>query len=915
MDRLYRAVTGHPWIVIAFVAAITVGFGVFAMRVRIDSSVEALLDHDDPETRYYDEVKETFGTEEVDVVALVTDDVFTPATLTKIKDLSDRLLKIRGVADVTSLATVRRLTVTPEGSVDTSPLMEAVPDDAAGIARLKQLVYENPLFVNNLVGTDGTAAALAITYDEMSDAAFAASGIHAQVERLVAEAQGPERLYLTGTPTLKTKAAVLMKDDLLTFMPLIAVVVTVVLLVSFRTLRGVLLPLATIGTGMVWTLGFMGYLDAPISIGTLVLPPLVMAVGSAYATHIVSRYYEEGESHDSPAEVAFRIIRHLGLPVFVTAFTTVLGFASLLTYHLTAIRHLGTFSVFGVSALFTLALFFTSAVLALLARPRTRPAATEAEAPWLRAILDATAHFDVRHRRAIIVVSVIMLVVFGAGVPSVRVETDFVSYFPEGSPVREASRVITERLGGSMPFLVVIDGPEENAITRLDALQRIAALQDFIARLPGVDQTTSIVDYVKLLHRVFHDNDPAYYGLPDTNAAVQQYLLLLDPSIIATVVSGDYARAAIIVRSHISGSTALAETVAKIRRFAADAFPVEFSVHPTGTAVLLNRTSDDLSQGQMQSLALAMAVVFSIMSLMFLSFRFGLVAMVPNLIPIVIFFGLLGWTDTPLSISTVVIASIALGLGVDEAIHLMSEFNHAIHDNPDQERAVLIAMQTVGPPVIYTTGALFFGFLVPAWSNFVPVRQFGILSSLNVATSLLADLLLLPALLVTTRFVTLWDVLAIKLGGAPHETIPLFHGLRPGQARVAALMGVLRTVEPGQKIVGRGEPGDSMYVLIRGRAEARNTIDGRVVVLASMERGDVIGEMGLLRKQPRSADVVALEPTELLVVNDRFLRVLRQRFPRIASTVFFNLTHILSNRLERADEQLLARAADPARAH
>jgi hypothetical protein len=308
-------------------------------------------------------------------------------------------------------------------------------------------------------------------------------------------------------------------------------------------------------------------------------------------------------------------------------------------------------------------------------------------------------------------------------------------------------------------------------------------------------------------------------------------------------------------------------------------------------------------------------VVFAVLSVQFLSPRFGLVAMVPNVIPIVVFFGLLGWCGISLSLATAMIASISLGIGVDEAVHLLAEFNHHVRKNADQKEAVLAAMRTVGPPVVYNTAALVFGFLVLYWSNFIPLRQFGVLSALTVLISLVADLVLLPVVLVSTRFVTLWDVLGLRLGGAPHEQIPLFRGLTASQARVAALMGVLKNVEAGEAIVREGEAAEEMYVLVTGTAEARKTVNGRSAVLGRIDRGGVFGEMGLLRRRERTADVVALEPSELLVVDERFLRVLRKRYPRIASTVLFNLTQMLSDRLEDSQRQRLGEPAAVAMAN
>jgi predicted RND superfamily exporter protein len=904
VDRISRTIVRCRRIGIVLVAAITAVLGYFAAQVRIDSSVESLIDPADPAYRYYDEAEDIFGSEEIDVVAVVADDVFTPATLRKIDTLSERLRKVRGVDTVTSLATARNISATPDGDIDLSPLMETVPADPAEIARLKAAVYAIPMFVDNLVSSDGTAAAVVITYDDMPDAEFAVSGIHEEVARIVADAQGPERLYLMGIPTLKVTSAHLMHQDTRRFAPLTLVVIALVLFVAFRSVRGVLLPVVTTGIGIVWTVGLMGYFGIPIDIGTLVLPSLLITVGSAYATHIVSRYYEECHTGGSAAEIAQRVVRHLGAPVLVTAATTVFGFASLIVYRINAIRHLGVFSVVGITALFLLALVFTTALLATMRTPRGTTASPTGDSRLAR-LLEGLGRFDIRHRKAVIAGSFVVLVGFAWGVQYVRVDTSYLRYFPEDSAIRQANRIIGERLSGTETFLVAVDGPKADAITRLDTLQRIAALQDFITRLPGVDKVTSIADYVKVLHRVFHDNDPAYFALPETDAAVQQYLLLLEPEVTAHVVNDDFSRGALLVRCQIPGSTELAAVIAKITRFAADVFPAEFTVRPTGTAVLLNRTADDLARGQLQSVLAAVAIVFAVLSIHFLSVRYGLVAMVPNLIPIVIFFGVLGWAGVSLSLSTAIIACIAVGIGVDEAVHLLSEFNHQVRRDPDQERAVLAAMRSVGPPVVYTTVALFLGFLVPALSSFVPVRQFAVLSAINVVPSLLGDLVLLPALLVTARFVTLWDVLSVKLGGAPQETIPLFHGLRPSQARIAALMGVLKTVGRGEKIVARGEPGNEMYVVIKGTAEARTVANGRAIVLGRMERGDVIGEMGLVRGRPRTADVVGLEDTELLVVDASFLRSLRRRYPRIASTVFFNLTHILSDRLEKTDTQVL----------
>jgi hypothetical protein len=905
LDRFAGRIVGHPRLVLFIVGLITAVFAAGLLRLRIDSSAGTLVDRESPAWAYYEEVRATFGSDETDVVALVVDDVFNARTLAKIDALTTRLLRLDGVADVDSLATSRNLAATPDGEIDRSPVMATVPTEPADIERLRATVHANPLLYGTLVSEGDGAAAIFITYDEMPDQEMVASGIHDRVTELLSEFEGPEQVLFSGVPRLKVEASELILDDILVLGPLSFVVVSVVLFLAFRSWRGTLLPAITTGAGTIWTIGLMGYMDSSINIITLSLPTFLLAIGNAYSTHIVARHHDELRLDGDPVGAARRTIAQIGTPVLVTALTTVLGFGALLAYHIEAIRNLGIFAVFGISSLFLLALTLTPALLSLMPAPPPSPGTSRVDA-WLERSLEGIGRFSIDHRAAVGAGALVIIALFAWGARSVEVETTYLTYFPKDDPVRRSVEAVNEHLGlGDAAFFVAIDGPETDSITQLSTLHRIAALQDYIERMPQVKSTASIVDYVKLLHRTLHDNDPAYYGLPDTDAAVSQYMLLLDPETLGDVLSGDSSRAVILVRSNIHVSRTMNEVVGRIEQFAAGMFPPPFAVQATGTRVVLDRTADDLASGQVGSLVAAMAIVFVVLTLQFLSPRFGLVAMGPNLVPIVIFFGVLGWSHTPLGMATAMIASVALGIGVDEAVHLLADFNHHVRKTADQRGAVLAALRGVGPPLIYNTASLMFGMLTLLASNFVPLQQFGLFTALNVVLSLLTDLILLPAILVSTRFVTLWDVLSLKLGGAPQEEIPLFHGLSKSQARVAVLMGVLKDVDPGTKIAEQGAPSQEMYVLIRGRASIERIVEGRVAVRREIGRGDVVGEMGLVRRRPRTADVTALEDCELLVVDERFLATLRERYPKIAATVLFNLTHILSDRLDSAERTLV----------
>jgi uncharacterized protein len=251
-----------------------------------------------------------------------------------------------------------------------------------------------------------------------------------------------------------------------------------------------------------------------------------------------------------------------------------------------------------------------------------------------------------------------------------------------------------------------------------------------------------------------------------------------------------------------------------------------------------------------------------------------------------------------LSLTTNMIASIVLGLAVDDTIHIMSRLSAEVRATADQEEALLRSLGTVGKPTLYYSLLVFLGFLSLSLSTFVPIQEFGVLSATTIFAGVVAELVLLPALLATTPIVTLWHVLSLKLGRDPHKTITLFAGLRPFQAKIVTLMGELKSFRRGQPILRQGEMGDEMYVLINGTADVFIHSSGQRRYVRKLGRGDVFGEMGLIRRHERTADVIAVEDVEVLAVNEHFLARIKRRYPRIATEIFFNISKILSDRLE-----------------
>ncbi|MGH7787317.1 MAG: MMPL family transporter, partial [Candidatus Binatia bacterium] len=727
-----------------------------------------------------------------------------------------------------------------------------------------------------------------------------ASDAEGQIRRAVAAAGPASAFAVTGVQTLKVNGARLMEQDLLRFVPLSLLVVLAVLVLEFRTVRGVLLPLACVIIGTLWTTGIMVLCGSAITMGTLVLPPLLMAIGIAYAIHVLSRYYNELRPDRPRAAVVAAMLAHVRLPVAVAWLTTVVSCATLMWNPIHAIRDFGIYSCVGITAIFIVTLLFVPAALLLLPAARRMPRSAE-QGGRIASAVGAVGRWAVSHRAVVLLGGVALCGLSLWGAARIRVETDYLEFFDPDSIFRRDHERIAAALGGGLPIFIAVDGDGPGSVTQLETLAAIRDLQAFVAEQPGIDGSLSLADYIALVQGGL--NPDRGRGLPESQSEIDQLLAFVNPTDIAPVAARDFGRANIVVRSRLSGSAEVSAFARRVEDYARSRFRRGLAVRVTGSLVVLNRSADDLARGQVAGLWQVLLALFILMSLIFLSLRAGLLSLVPNVVPIIVLFGLMGWLGITLNIATSMIAVIAIGIAVDDTIHYFSEFNVQLRATGDQQQAILNVVQTVGRPIVYSALALSAGFAVVCLSSFQPIRHFGLLASATMAVGLIAELLITPALVMTTTIITIWDLLFVKIGPEPERQIPLFAGLRPFQAKIVVLMARLAAAPPGGLITQRGELKAELYVLLNGRVEIRPRAGEPSI--RSLGRGDVIGEMGLVRQRPRSADTVAVEPTEYLVLDGGFLTRLRRRHPRIAATVFLNLTRILSDRLESTTDQLV----------
>jgi predicted RND superfamily exporter protein len=865
------------------------------LHLKIDPSANRLIADDQPSKMFYDKTRRIFGSDETLIITIMVPDVFTPEAFDTVVRMTRRIAEIRGVREVLSLANAVDIRSVDDG-LDISPFASGLEDGSATLADIRKRVLGNPLYAGNLVSRDGDASALVVYFNDISDFEYMRGGIHEQITRIIEEERGNSDIYITGTPYFKVAMAESLIRDLLWTPPLITVILVIVLVVAYRSMIGVVAPLLTVGAGVILTLGTISALGHSLSMISVLVPPLLMILGFSYAVHVTSEYHQLRKQPDSGIPIIKQALQHMALPVALTGLTTIAGFVALMANPIDAVQEFGVFAAIGVVYVSVLSITFTPALLKVLDRKPRVPVEQEAHGSrGFDRFVERIALFDLKHRNVIFVISAILFMLALAGMTRIHVSTESITNFAPDSGVRRGFDIVNEKLGGANNFYIVLEGSHRDAFKEPANLKQLQELQAWLQEQPEIGGTLSIADYLMLVYQAFNDNDPAFHAIPDNKRLITQLLFLSASEDLDRIVDSRYQITNLVVRSRVINSDRMNNLISRIQGRLAE-LPEQLQATVTGNPVLISETLTNIIVGQARSVVLALVFVYLILAVMFMSQRIGFVALLPNILPVAVYFGSLGFFGISLNPSTSLIAPMVLGIAIDDTIHYFSRFNREVHLHANDRKATLLAMKAVGRPVTFTSVGLCLGFLVLMNSELRMQAQVGIMASYALAIAWLCDFMLTPALCATVRFTTLWDALTLDLGENPQDSIPLLKGLRASQARIVALMGRVISVPQGKRLIRDGDDGKEMYVVIEGRLRA--SIAGKTgpVNIATHGRGDVVGEAGLFYEK-RTADVDVIEDSRLLCLTQNNLDRLSRRYPYIANKVFRNLNKVLATRL------------------
>ncbi|MDJ0849485.1 MAG: MMPL family transporter [Myxococcota bacterium] len=722
------------------------------LRVVLDASEEPLMVRGDPARDVYDHAVRTFGGDDTYVVAMQTEDVFTPDHLAALRRVAEEVLGLPGVRRAESLADIHAYRYdAAEDRLEITRLVRDIPTQPQELADLRRRALTDPIYPKLVVSKDGRTAAINIYLRRMSDRQFVEQRLDERIRAIAAQEAAPERrFWFTGRPHIKSRTHRVMVADLVRLIPLSVVVAAVVVFALTASPRGVLLPLGACLTAVLWTFGLLAALDVPLNLITLVLGPTLIALGGLYGVHVIGRYDVEFVSAAGPREAALGTLDYCWLPVVLAGFTTCVGFGALMLADVQATRELGLFALFGVACLTLVSISGVPAALALLPLPASaaRPPARAA----IEHLLEAAAKLAARRPGRVLAAWALLAGGAALALPRIVIDTDYLTYFDRSSPVRVHFTAVDRLLIGPVPLYVTFSGEKEAAFRDPEALRALERIQRRIDALPGVSGSLSMVDILRKLNRYMERDDPAEERIPDSAGAVSDLVFLVPKDQMRRFASSNHGAANILVRTGRQGSRAIRELEARIREVLAGEDALSgLEAQVTGNAVVLNRSADHVAGDQLMSVGFAAITILVLISGVFRSLRVGLLAMVPNGVPVLVFFGLLGAGVAPLSLPTGLIGCVALGVAIDDTMHLLVSYRRSRQDGDPPERAVAVTLHRVGRPVLVTSIMLVAGFLTVTLSGFATIRQFGALTALTMAICLATDLLLLPALLVRTR--------------------------------------------------------------------------------------------------------------------------------------------------------------------
>lgn len=750
-QRLTEWSITHPRRTIWLTLGIAVVFGVWLPRMRTDTDPKNMLPATSDVRVFNDQVDQWFGLhKDTIVVGIVREGgIFERQTLETVTRVTAAVAGLHGVvsADVTSLSTADNVVV-DDGTLRAEPLLPRVPEAPDQLDRLRRSLMDNTMVVGRLVSQDGTATAIYVPLESGANG----KAIADQIRDILGHEDARDlRFFVAGDPVARDTFGTEMFRQMAVFAPLAGMVMLIALYLMFHSL---LLSFCIMAVAMLASLCSMGLLVAvgqPIHIMSSMMPVFLMAIATD-SIHIFNEFYFRLRETPDRRRAVLDTMLAVGAPVQYTALATAAGFGVLALGGIIPVRVFGIFVAFGTVVIRLLSFSFIPAVMMLVSGRRLAAASRRDDldtgaSRWLGAL----GRMSIRHPRAVLGAGAVLLVVVGFGIPKIRINNNMIRWFKSSSEIATADRVMNQKLGGTSLLYLVASAPEADGLKEPERLRYLESLQRDVEGVSLVGKATSVVDLLKRINRVLHDDHPQDEVLPATKDVAGQYLFLFGmaakPSTLENLIDGDSQRANIWIQLKSWDASAVERVLTHVDAYVRSHPPPGLTIRPAGIAYFNRVWNDEVLKDMVKTFAAALVVVLVILAISFRSVGWGAIAFVPLLFTIALIYGAVGFIGKDFDMPISVLSTLSLGMAVDFAIHFIRRYRQRLSETGDTVEALLWTVARPGKGILRNAILFSLAFAVMIASSLTPYITVGVFIMAMMMLSAVFTLIYLPALI------------------------------------------------------------------------------------------------------------------------------------------------------------------------
>jgi len=752
MKKISQLATKYPWLILSAILIVTVYFTVQMMNnSRLETDLDEYMPQTHPAFMYSDSAEAIFNIKDGILIALENKNgIYNTNTLRKVKELTKALQDMKEIerGDVNSLYEAENIVGT-DGALDVTPFYDEVPDTPEALEKLRNNVRSNEIVYGRIVSNDETVTILTA---EIEDDVFSIDFYNKLLDTAKDFEDEENAIYIAGKPIVEGTLVFLAPKDMQQMVPIVVLVIIIVLFIALRSIKTTLLTLLGVVLSIIWAFGLMAAVGVPIYSVATILPVMLIAMGVAYAIHLFNhlKIFLTRNPEATRAEALRNMVRVMGRPVVISATTTAVGFMSLLTSEVYPIKYFGLFTAFGVVVALALSLLMLPAALMLMGIPKNMLSTGAKERNHPLAV--GLTKWVLSHQKGVVIGSVIVILLSGWGIQKVWINSSFIDKFNKDSDIVLTDQLINEKFGGTTILNVVLNSFDLDAFKQPDILRLADKMQvEVDAELEEVGNTFSLTHFLKRMNQVLHSDSAEYYTIPDSQDLNAQYLLLYemsgDPDNLWKQVDYDFSRANLTFQLKGDDTKTIKAVLDRIDSYKDDFEELGVTIRYAGSGYKAMVFTQLILDGQIQSLALSLLIIIVILAITYREISVGLIASVPILITTVVSFGVMGFLNVPLSTTTALLASIAMGVGIDYAVHFIERYRDYRKIHTDKTQAAIATMNHTGRAIMFNAIIVISGFLVMLFSVFPPNRELGALISLNMFTSFVGTVTIMLVLI------------------------------------------------------------------------------------------------------------------------------------------------------------------------